>query len=158
MDMIIKELPDVFLDKVNCLVVFALLAALLVSYAASASDNRIYTYDLQGMLEELESIRDEDAGSLQQDVSAVVEKYIPHGRPIEELFSALHNNGFRVHHIDNKKDYNMQDDQEGYVAILHRSKSLFWSLGLMSDELVIRIITKEKRVVDTTASVKLLHP
>lgn len=135
-----------------------ILAAFAVSFAAFASDNRIYTYDFQGMLKELEAVREGDAESLQQDVSIVVEKYIPRGRPIEELFSALHNNGFRVHHIDNKKDYKLKDDEEGYVAILHRSKSAFWSLGLMSDELVIRIITKQKQVIDTTASIKLLHP
>ncbi len=135
-----------------------ILAAFAVSFAAFASDNRIYTYDFQGMLKELEAVREENAESLQQDVSIVVEKYIPRGRPIEELFSALHNNGFRVHHINNKKDYKLKDDEEGYVAILHRSKSAFWSLGLMSDELVIRIITKQKQVIDTTASIKLLHP
>jgi lipopolysaccharide export LptBFGC system permease protein LptF len=135
-----------------------ILVALIASFAAFASDNRIYTYAFQGMLQELEAVREGDAESLQLDVSTVVEKYIPRGRPMEELFSALHNNGFRVHHIDNKKDYKLQDDQEGYVAILHRSKGAFWSLGLMSDELIIRIITKEKQVIDTTASIKLLHP
>lgn len=135
-----------------------ILVVLAVSFAAFASDNRVYTYDFPEMLEEIESVREKDAGSLQQDVSAVVDKYIPRGRPVEELFSALHANRFDIHRIANKEDYKLQDDQEGYVAILHRSKGTFWSLGLMSDELVISIITREKHVTDTTASIKLLHP
>lgn len=134
----------------------------LVFAAADASaadaDNRIYIYDFQGMLEELKAVRKKEAGSSRQDVSATVEKHIPSGRPVEELFSALHNHGFRIYTIQNEKAYGLKPEEDGYSAILHQSKGLFWSLGLMSDELVIRIVVRGQRVVRTTAAITLLHP
>ncbi len=135
-----------------------ILIALTISFAALASDNRIYTYDFRGMLEELKAVREQEVGTSRQDVSAIVQKYIPTGRPVEELFSGLHNHGFRIHTITNEKAYGLKPDEDGYVAILHQSKGWFWSLGLMSDELVITIVVRDQRVASTAAAITLLHP
>lgn len=110
------------------------------------------------MFEELETVRKKDAGSARLDISTIVGKYIPLGRPIEELFLALHEKRFQIYQVRNKKALGINEDEDGYSAVLHQSKGLSWSLGLMSDELVIRIITKEKRVVGTASSIVLLHP
>ncbi len=125
---------------------------------AVASTNRIYAYDFNAMFEELRTVRKEDAGSARLDVSPIVGKYIPFGRPIEELFLALHEKGFQIYQVRNKKALGISGDEDGYSAVLHQSKGLFWSLGLMSDELVIRIVVRDHQVAATTAAITLLHP
>lgn len=135
-----------------------LLATPFLSNHTLAATNRIYAYDFIAMLEELETVRKQDAGSSRLDVSAVVAKYIPAGRPVEELFLALHDKGFQIYETHNKKALGLNEDEDGYSAVLHQSKGIFWSLGLMSDELVIRIVVRDQSVVTTTAAITLLHP
>jgi hypothetical protein len=129
--------------------------------AKAKADNRVYTYDMKGMMEEIKKYRKDqrnEFGEIQTDVTPILKKYIPPNRPKEEIFAFLRLGEFQIYksiNFDSSKyeeQFNASSKIKG-PAFWHILKVIF----LMHEKTIIYLNVNNGKIVDIKGEVQLQH-
>jgi len=146
-----------FLKSIKPQIILLMLISLFILIPTASADNRVYTYDMKGMLKEIKDYKNHHK-ALQTDITDILKKYIPLNRPKEEVFAYLQGGNFEIR---KSKNFDSKTYEEQYNAHPELEGPVFWHvlkvIFLMHYTLIIYLNVNDGVVVDIRGELQLQH-